>query len=60
MLKKLDEECIRPGEATTITLIEKFNSSFVGHAHYESKASNPKLKTLDLHQFKLKHYAGDV
>ena len=60
MFKKLDEECIRPGEATEKTLLEKFNQSFGSHPHYESRATNLKDKSIPYTAFKLKHYAGDV
>jgi myosin-1 len=60
MLRKLDEECIRPGEATAVTLLEKFNECYGTHKHYESRATNKKDKTLGDLSFKLKHYAGDV
>lgn len=60
MIGKLDEECIRPGDVTQFTLMEKYNESFGTHPHYQSRATNKTDKTLGDDVFRLKHYAGDV
>lgn len=62
MLAYLDEECLRPGQATDDTLLHKFNQRCLNHAHYESRASKHLLsdKTLQKDQFRLIHYAGKV
>ena len=60
MIGKLDEECIRPGDVTQFTLMEKFNESFGSHAHYQSRGTNKTDKTLGDDVFRLRHYAGDV
>jgi myosin-1 len=60
LIDKLDEECIRPGDVTQLTLMSKFNESFGGHAHYQSRVTLKNEKTLTDEVFRLKHYAGDV
>jgi len=60
MIAKLDEECLRPGDPTALTLLEKFNAHFGNHKHYVSRATSRSDKTLGVHDFRLKHYAGDV
>jgi len=51
----LDEECIRPGQATSATLLAKLNERYLGHPHYESKLARGASPA-----FTLKHYAGHV
>ena len=62
MLSYLDDECLRPGEATDETLLQKFNQRCLHHAHYESRASKHLLsdRSLQNDQFRLIHYAGRV
>ena len=62
MLSYLDDECLRPGEATDETLLQKFNQRCLDHAHYESRASKHLLsnRSLQNDQFRLIHYAGKV
>ncbi len=62
MLAQLDEECLRPGKATDITLLQKYNQRCLDHAHYESRATKHLLSdhTLTQEQFRLIHYAGKV
>jgi myosin-1 len=58
----LDEECLRPGKVTDETFLEKLNkkcaknSSYISRAMQEYKSDS----TLELNQFRLKHYAGLV
>lgn len=35
IIGRLDEECLRPGDVNTTTLMDKFNSNFGTHAHFE-------------------------
>ncbi|KAF5286700.1 hypothetical protein FQA39_LY16183 [Lamprigera yunnana] len=58
----MDEECLRPGDPTDMTLLEKMNNSFKTHNHYiNHKKADPKLqKVLGRDEFRLVHYAGDV
>lgn len=56
----MDDECIRPGEASDQTLLEKFDSSLKGHAHYSSQSVDRSDKTLGKDNFRIKHFAGDV
>lgn len=62
MLAHLDEECLRPGQATDETLLYKFDQRCIHHAHYESRASKEHRsdRTLTDKQFRLVHYAGKV
>ncbi|KAK4872802.1 hypothetical protein RN001_014831 [Aquatica leii] len=58
----MDEECLRPGDPTDKTLLEKMNNSFKEHKHYiNHKKADAKLqKVLGREEFRLIHYAGDV
>lgn len=58
----MDEECLRPGEANDLTFLSKMNSMLAEHPHYLShaKGDHKMQKTIERHQFRLKHYAGDV
>lgn len=59
----MDEECLRPGDATDLTLLEKMNSQLTSHPHYifsSSRASLMVRKTMGINEFCLRHYAGDV
>lgn len=62
IIAMLDEECLRPGKASDLTLLDKLNSKYQHHPHYDSKAGNFKKPNLKIghEQFVLKHYAGDV
>eukprot|EP01121_Diplochlamys_sp_Union-15-3_P014837 TRINITY_DN4791_c0_g3_i1.p1 TRINITY_DN4791_c0_g3~~TRINITY_DN4791_c0_g3_i1.p1 ORF type:complete len:565 (+),score=86.86 TRINITY_DN4791_c0_g3_i1:67-1695(+) len=46
-------------EHTDKTLLEKLNTAFSKHEHYESYETS-RDKKIDPHSFRLKHYAGDV
>ncbi len=58
----IDDECLRPGQATDETLLAKFDKLCLSHGHYESRASKEYRNdhTLDRDQFRLVHYAGKV
>uniref|UniRef100_A0A671QK42 Unconventional myosin-Ih-like n=1 Tax=Sinocyclocheilus anshuiensis TaxID=1608454 RepID=A0A671QK42_9TELE len=58
----LDEECLRPGEATDFTFLEKLEEKMCGHPHFVThKLADPKTrKTLERGDFRLLHYAGEV
>lgn len=58
----MDEECLRPGEATDLTLLAKMNKSLQKHPHYVSHvhSSTAVQKTMSRDEFRLIHYAGDV
>jgi myosin-1 len=62
----LDEECLRPGNVSDKTFLEKLNQRHSGtlksscSEFYESKELNRTDKTLTNEQFRLKHYAGNV
>ncbi|KAK2816615.1 hypothetical protein Q7C36_022886 [Tachysurus vachellii] len=49
----LDEECLRPGDASDITFLEKLEDRLGGHAHFIRKAVGRE-------EFRLLHYAGEV
>lgn len=36
MIAILDEECLRPGDATDASFLEKLSAQLDGHAHYKS------------------------
>ncbi|XP_076338639.1 unconventional myosin-Ic-like isoform X2 [Tachypleus tridentatus] len=58
----LDEECLRPGDATDLTFLDKLETNVGSHPHFLSYrlADNKIKKTLSREEFRLKHYAGDV
>ena len=55
----LDEESIRPGEASDESWLEKMTSSFGKHDHYTG-SKGAADKAVARGTFVLKHYAGDV
>ncbi|XP_071788878.1 LOW QUALITY PROTEIN: unconventional myosin-Ia-like [Asterias amurensis] len=62
ILAMLDDECLRPGDVTDQTFLNRINSSnyIFGHKHYESRAKLKSDKTIDHMSFRLQHYAGAV
>lgn len=58
----LDEECLRPGEASDLTFLDKMDKTIGKHAHFVSHATSGynERKTIERGEFRLKHYAGDV
>ncbi|XP_041916381.1 unconventional myosin-Ih isoform X2 [Alosa sapidissima] len=62
MISVLDEECLRPGEATDLTFLEKLEETLSGHPHFitHKLADQKTRKTLDRGDFRLIHYAGEV
>uniref|UniRef100_A0A3P8WJA1 Myosin IH n=1 Tax=Cynoglossus semilaevis TaxID=244447 RepID=A0A3P8WJA1_CYNSE len=58
----LDEECLRPGEATDLTFLEKMEETMGGHPHFVTHklADQKTRKTMDRGDFRLLHYAGEV
>lgn len=58
----LDEECLRPGEASDLTFLDKMEKTIGEHAHFVSHATSgySERKTIQREEFRLKHYAGDV
>ncbi|KAJ8378258.1 hypothetical protein AAFF_G00244620 [Aldrovandia affinis] len=58
----LDEECLRPGEATDLTFLERLEEKMGGHPHFVTHklAEKKTRKTLDRGDFRLLHYAGEV
>jgi myosin-1 len=59
----MDEECLRPGDATDLTFLEKMNERLAVHPHYifnSSRASLMIQKYVHRDEFQLRHYAGDV
>ncbi|PWA26693.1 hypothetical protein CCH79_00000882, partial [Gambusia affinis] len=57
-----DEECLRPGEATDLTFLEKMEEKIGGHPHFVTHKLGDKntRKTLERGDFRLLHYAGEV
>ncbi|KAM6901705.1 LOW QUALITY PROTEIN: unconventional myosin-Ih [Lycodopsis pacificus] len=62
IISLLDEECLRPGEATDLTFLEKMEETIGGHPHFVTHklADQKTRKTLDRGDFRLLHYAGEV
>ncbi|KAI7812507.1 unconventional myosin-Ic isoform X2 [Triplophysa rosa] len=58
----LDEECLRPGDASDITFLEKLEDTLGNHAHFVThKMANGKVrKAMGREEFRLAHYAGEV
>ncbi|GFR66958.1 unconventional myosin-Ia-like [Elysia marginata] len=61
ILALLDEECLRPGNTTDSTFLEKMDTRCESHPHYESRRckKNQSDKTLPHEAFRLRHYAGN-
>ncbi|KAM9539600.1 unconventional myosin-Ic-like isoform 2-T2 [Salvelinus alpinus] len=62
LISILDEECLRPGEPSDISFLEKLEDTLGGHAHFVThKLANGKTrKAVSREEFKLIHYAGEV
>ncbi|XP_077150565.1 unconventional myosin-Ic isoform X1 [Ranitomeya variabilis] len=58
----LDEECLRPGEATDMTFLEKLEDTVKNHPHFVThKLGDQKTrKCVGRDEFRLLHYAGEV
>lgn len=58
----LDDECLRPGDATDASFLEKLNMHLDRHAHYKShrKSDIKTQKMMGRDEFCLVHYAGEV
>ncbi|XP_060800201.1 myosin Ic, paralog b isoform X2 [Neoarius graeffei] len=58
----LDEECLRPGDATDLTFLEKLEDTLGGHAHFltHKLADGKTRKVMGRDEFRLLHYAGEV
>ncbi|XP_056888468.1 unconventional myosin-Ih isoform X6 [Takifugu flavidus] len=58
----LDEECLRPGDATDLTFLERLEENMGNHPHFVSHKLADKMtrKTLERGDFRLLHYAGEV
>uniref|UniRef100_A0A668AES6 Myosin IHb n=1 Tax=Myripristis murdjan TaxID=586833 RepID=A0A668AES6_9TELE len=61
IISVLDEECLRPGEATDLTFLEKMEEKMGGHPHFVTHklADQKTRKTLERGDFRLLHYAGE-
>lgn len=62
IISLLDEECMRPGEATDSTFLEKMADSLGGHDHFVAHrtAGANDRKLISRHEFRIVHYAGGV
>ncbi|XP_015522437.2 unconventional myosin IC isoform X1 [Neodiprion pinetum] len=58
----LDEECLRPGEPTDLSFLEKLHTHLSNHEHYIShmKSDIQTQKIMGRDEFRLVHYAGEV
>uniref|UniRef100_A0A3Q2GJI7 Myosin Ic, paralog b n=1 Tax=Cyprinodon variegatus TaxID=28743 RepID=A0A3Q2GJI7_CYPVA len=57
-----DEECLRPGDASDFTFLEKLENTMGGHPHFVThKLGDGKTrKVMGREEFRLLHYAGEV
>lgn len=62
ILALLDEECLRPGNTSDRTFLDKLDNRCATHPHYESRKckKNQSDKSLPHDAFRLRHYAGNV
>ncbi|KAG7188163.1 hypothetical protein KM043_013381 [Ampulex compressa] len=62
IISLLDEECLRPGEPTDLSFLEKLIVNLHNHPHFIShkKADIQTQKIMGRNEFRLVHYAGDV
>lgn len=62
IISLMDEECLRPGEPTDLSFLEKLNVNLNNHPHYIShmKADLQTQKVMGRDEFRLVHYAGEV
>ncbi|XP_063624241.1 unconventional myosin IC isoform X1 [Cydia splendana] len=58
----LDDECLRPGDATDYSLLEKLNQRLDKHKHYKShrNVDTKTQKLMGRDEFCIVHYAGEV
>ncbi|XP_071116024.1 unconventional myosin-Ic-like isoform X1 [Haliotis cracherodii] len=58
----MDEECLRPGDPTDLTFLEKLTETIGTHPHFISHktADATTRKTIQRDEFRLIHYAGHV
>nr|DBA22861.1 TPA: hypothetical protein GDO54_013853 [Pyxicephalus adspersus] len=58
----MDEECLRPGEATDLSFLAKLEDKVGDHPHFLTrKLADPGArKSIDWVDFQLLHYAGEV
>uniref|UniRef100_A0A672Z6R2 Myosin Ic, paralog b n=1 Tax=Sphaeramia orbicularis TaxID=375764 RepID=A0A672Z6R2_9TELE len=58
----LDEECLRPGDASDFTFLEKLEDTVGGHPHFVTHklADGKTRKVMGRDEFRLLHYAGEV
>ncbi|KAK9881585.1 hypothetical protein WA026_016457 [Henosepilachna vigintioctopunctata] len=62
MISLMDEECLRPGDSSDLTLLAKLDKRLDSHSHYIShkKADSKMQKIMGRDEFCLIHYAGSV
>uniref|UniRef100_A0A3B3QQ36 Unconventional myosin-Ih-like n=1 Tax=Paramormyrops kingsleyae TaxID=1676925 RepID=A0A3B3QQ36_9TELE len=62
IISVLDEECLRPGEASDLTFLTKLEEKMGSHPHFVTHklADQKTRKTLQRGDFRLLHYAGEV
>ncbi|XP_076854557.1 unconventional myosin-Ih [Brachyhypopomus gauderio] len=62
IISVLDDECMRPGDITDLTFLEKLEEKMGHHPHFVTHKLADKMtrKTLERGDFRLLHYAGEV
>lgn len=58
----LDDECLRPGDSSDLTFLNKLSQELDKHAHFATyqTAETKRKKQLKPEDFYINHYAGDV
>ncbi|TDH12832.1 hypothetical protein EPR50_G00050340 [Perca flavescens] len=61
-IENKDEECLRPGDVTDLTFLERLEEKMGNHPHFVTHKLADKMtrKTLERGDFRLLHYAGEV
>uniref|UniRef100_A0A3P9KWW6 Myosin IHa n=1 Tax=Oryzias latipes TaxID=8090 RepID=A0A3P9KWW6_ORYLA len=62
IISLLDEECLRPGDVTDLTFLERLEEKMGTHPHFVTHrlADKTTRRTLERGDFRLLHYAGEV
>ena len=62
VIAMLDNECMRPGDVTDLTLLTSMDTQLGKHKHYRSfgAAAIKDKKGLSRNTFHILHYAGEV
>ncbi|KAM8835472.1 unconventional myosin-Ic-like isoform 1-T2 [Synchiropus picturatus] len=58
----LDEECVRPGDTSDVSFLDKLEDRLGGHPHFltHKLADSKTRRVMSREEFRLLHYAGEV